>query len=902
MVEDDEDGDAILLLKPLRSAAKQKFYEAMSKNSSIFPRIHLKKVFLAILTLTVILILYYALRQSQVTTNNEKSLQPVRGKLKVPEFCQATDHRSSSQPNLSLLHTLLNSKTRSPGKVLIVNKTSYSKGYKSVTEILSAHRIGYKSTVAGKNLPDLIKVTKNVGKYGVIVFEDFRTYIGMDSWNRDLLDKYCQTYNVGIIAFVPLEEQLEQLADKSRKMSSLPKIRHSSKLRHVEIKDNSIIRLTKSGVATILDDNPWITFKVDEEKYYETIAEGNFNGTKETTVVLDKGKQDGIRKVLFSSSLNKHWLHKLLFTDALHFLSNGQITIALTRYILVDIDDVFVGSNRLKPDDVQALMESQKNLEQLVPGFKYNLGFSGNKYQSGSEEENVADEMLIEHSDKFWWFPHMWNHEQPHNLSTADEIIKKMEMNKNFSERMQIPVTNQYAIAPHHSGVYPVHEPLFQAWKRVWNIEVTSTEEYPHLRPAHFRRGFQHQGIKVLPRQTCGLFTKNLYYKDYPNGPEVLEKSIQGGELFMTIINNPISIFMTHQPNYGFDRLAPYTFESVVKMIKCWTNLDLLTKSPKEMADIYFNMFPEETAPIWGNPWDDKRHLEIWSEKKKKEKKLPDFLVIGPQKTGSTALYKFLQIHPAIMSNFNQNHTFEELQFFSNADIYAKGIDWYMDCFPPRMSANKSYLFEKSATYFDKDIVPKRAFRLLNNSKVILILISPSKRAYSWYQHMRAHQDPSAMEHSFYQVISTPANKTTKALKSLQSRCLEPGKYASHIERWLLAYKSQAQQFYIVDGEELKDDPISVMNRLQHFLHVQPFIDYSTMLKYEKNKGFYCPLVNGKTKCLGKGKGRDYPPMEPKSRKFLQNYYRLYNEHLLKLLKRLGYSIPNWLKEDLNDV
>ena len=269
----------------------------------------------------MILILYYALKQSQVT-NSERSLQYVRVKLKTPEFCKATDHRSS-QPN-RLLHTLLNSKTRSPGKVLIVNKTSYSKGYKSVTEILSAHRIGYKSTVAGKNLPDLIKVTKNVGKYGVIVFEDFRTYIGMDSWNRDLLDKYCQNYNVGIIAFVPLEEQLEQLVDKSKKMSSLPQIRHSSKIRQVEIKDNSsMLRLTKSGITTILDDNPWITFKVDE-KYYETIAEGNFNGTKETTVVLDKGKQDGIRKVLFSSTLNKHWLHKLLFTDALHFLSNGQ--------------------------------------------------------------------------------------------------------------------------------------------------------------------------------------------------------------------------------------------------------------------------------------------------------------------------------------------------------------------------------------------------------------------------------------------------------------------------------------------------------------------------------------------------------------------------------------------------
>ena len=133
----------------------------------------------------------------------------VRVRLKPQEFCKATDNTVTPS---RLLQSLINTKTRSPGKVLIVNKTSYSKGYKAVTEILSAHRIGYKSTVAGKNLPDLIKVTRNVGKYGVIVFEDFRTYINMDPWNRDLLDKYCKTYNVGIIAFVPIEDQLGMLA------------------------------------------------------------------------------------------------------------------------------------------------------------------------------------------------------------------------------------------------------------------------------------------------------------------------------------------------------------------------------------------------------------------------------------------------------------------------------------------------------------------------------------------------------------------------------------------------------------------------------------------------------------------------------------------------------------------
>ena len=55
------------------------------------------------------------------------------------------------------------------------------------------------------------------------------------------------------------------------------------------------------------------------------------------------------------------------------------------------------------------------------------------------------------------------------------------------------------------------------------------------------------------------------------------------------------------------------------------------------------------------------------------------------------------------------------------------------------------------------------------------------------------------------------------------------------------------------------------------------------------------------TKCLGKGKGRSYEEMDSKSRKFLQEYYRLSNEALLKLLKRFGYNIPQWLKDELQD-
>lgn len=70
-------------------------------------------------------------------------------------------------------------------------------------------------------------------------------------------------------------------------------------------------------------------------------------------------------------------------------------------------------------------------------------------------------------------------------------------MSEHCFQEHGIPTDMGYAIAPHHSGVYPVHSQLYEAWKSVWGIKVTSTEEYPHLRPARYRRGFIHNGIQV---------------------------------------------------------------------------------------------------------------------------------------------------------------------------------------------------------------------------------------------------------------------------------------------------------------------------------------------------------------------------------------------------------------------
>lgn len=102
---------------------------------------------------------------------------------------------------------------------------------------------------------------------------------------------------------------------------------------------------------------------------------------------------------------------------------------------------------------------------------------------------------------RFTWFSHMWNHQQPHNYENVTHLQLDMALNKQFAKDHGIPTGSGYSVSPHHSGVYPVHEGLYEAWKRVWNIKVTSTEEYPHLRPARLRRGFIHRNIMVnLPQ------------------------------------------------------------------------------------------------------------------------------------------------------------------------------------------------------------------------------------------------------------------------------------------------------------------------------------------------------------------------------------------------------------------
>ena len=74
----------------------------------------------------------------------------------------------------------------------------------------------------------------------------------------------------------------------------------------------------------------------------------------------------------------------------------------------------------------------QESLSQKIPGFKFNLGFSGRSFKQGDEEEDEGDNALLEHAHKFTWFGHLYDREQPHKHMYS-EIVRSLRKNEEFN-------------------------------------------------------------------------------------------------------------------------------------------------------------------------------------------------------------------------------------------------------------------------------------------------------------------------------------------------------------------------------------------------------------------------------------------------------------------------------------
>ena len=116
---------------------------------------------------------------------------------------------------------------------------------------------------------------------------------------------------------------------------------------------------------------------------------------------------------------------------------------------------------------------------------------------------------------------------------------------------------------------------------------------------------------------------------------------------------------------------------------------------------------------------------------------LPDFIVIGVVRGGTTSLYHYLAQHSCIRKS-----AYDEIGFFD--DNFHLGLNWYRSMFPTKFtkqSIEKKYgkfmTYEVTPWYIRRPWDAKRIHDLLPNIKLISVLRNPVDRAYSHYHLSR---------------------------------------------------------------------------------------------------------------------------------------------------------------------
>jgi hypothetical protein len=215
---------------------------------------------------------------------------------------------------------------------------------------------------------------------------------------------------------------------------------------------------------------------------------------------------------------------------------------------------------------------------------------------------------------------------------------------------------------------------------------------------------------------------------------------------------------------------------------------------------------------------------------------LPDFIIIGAQRSGSTSLYNYLIEHPDILPGL-----MKEVHFFDNN--YHKGVNWYRSFFPlaysiRRMERNhkrRTITGEATPYYLFYPHAPKRIHATCPDVKLIVLLRNPVERAYSHYHHevrLGVEELPfaEAIEREKTNIPREMAmildDENYRSFGHQNYSYLSRGIYIEQLEVWNEYFSRD--NMLVLKSEELFSNPDLVLGRTFAFLGVseQTSIDY----------------------------------------------------------------------------
>jgi hypothetical protein len=210
-------------------------------------------------------------------------------------------------------------------------------------------------------------------------------------------------------------------------------------------------------------------------------------------------------------------------------------------------------------------------------------------------------------------------------------------------------------------------------------------------------------------------------------------------------------------------------------------------------------------------------------------RRMPDFLVIGGQRCGTTSLFRALMAHPQISrANLHKGVNYFDLN-------YHRGERWYRAHFPMRAADEDTRVFDASGYYMFHPLAADRIARDLPGVKVIAMLRSPVERAFSAYKHERARG--FEWERSFAKALELEDRRLAGEVDNIRSR---PGYYSFNHQHHAYRRRGEyarlltpflqglgSENVLIVESERFFAEPEKDYARITDFLGVSPVLPAS---------------------------------------------------------------------------
>jgi hypothetical protein len=206
---------------------------------------------------------------------------------------------------------------------------------------------------------------------------------------------------------------------------------------------------------------------------------------------------------------------------------------------------------------------------------------------------------------------------------------------------------------------------------------------------------------------------------------------------------------------------------------------------------------------------------------------VPDFLVIGAKRGGTTSLWNYLAEHDGVLPLFPRPEKIKGLYFFDEA--WAKGERWYRSHFPTtatravaaRRLGHPVVAGEASPYYLYHPLAPRRAHSVAPDALVIASLRDPVERAWSHYKERRTNSTdplpfPEAIEAEPERLAGEAARIVADggylSFVHRHMSYVDQGRYAPMLERWFDAYGRDRVMVEI--SEEMYADPQAAVDRV----------------------------------------------------------------------------------------